>query len=57
MEDLIIKEVRKIREEHAERLGYDVEAIVSDFIKHENESQADYVSLPAKEYHVVKPAV
>lgn len=47
-EDAVIAEVRRIRDEHAARFGYDLKAIVEDFKKREGQDGAPVVSLPPK---------
>jgi hypothetical protein len=44
MQDQIVDEVRRIREEHAARFGYDVDAIYADLKRIEKESQEPRVS-------------
>ena len=39
MEDPIVEEIRKIRDEHAARFNYDLHAIVADLKKREKEAQ------------------
>jgi hypothetical protein len=46
--DEIVEEVRKIRQAHAERFGYDLDAIVADFKKREGEGDYKVVSLPPR---------
>ena len=46
--DEIVEEVRKIRQAHAERFGYDLDAIVADFKKREAEGDYKVVSLPPR---------
>ncbi len=48
MEDPIVAEVRKYREEHAAKFGYDLDAIVRDFKSREGKDGAPVVSLPPK---------
>ena len=36
MNDPIVEEVRKYRNEHAKRFNYDLDAICSDLIKHQS---------------------
>ena len=54
MDDPIVAEVRRIREEHAEKFGYDLEAIVADLQAREAQSEDVFVSFPAKR---IKPVV
>ncbi len=46
--DPIVEEVRKIREEHAARFGYDLKAIFEDLKKTEKMSLRRVMSLPPK---------
>ncbi len=46
--DPIIKEIHKIRQEHAKRFNYDLEAIVNDLKKQEKKSRRKFISLPIK---------
>jgi hypothetical protein len=46
--DEIVEEVRKIRQAHAERFEYDLDAIVADFKKREGEGGHKVVSLPPR---------
>lgn len=46
--DPIIDELRAVRDEHAARCGYDIEAIFRDIRARENASGRDYVSRPAR---------
>ncbi len=48
MDDPIVAEVRRIREEHAEKFDYDLEAIVADLQAREEQSEDVFVSFPAK---------
>ena len=43
-EDTIVQEVRAIREEHAARFGFDVQAILADLKRHEQFSGKQYVT-------------
>jgi hypothetical protein len=45
MEDPIVEEVRCIREEHAARFNYDIDAIYADLKRLEAESKLPHVSL------------
>jgi len=54
MDDPIVAEVRRIREEHAARFNYDLRAIYEDFKRIEKELGLKVVSLPPK--RVPKPA-
>jgi hypothetical protein len=46
--DPIVEEVRKIREEHAARFGYDLKKIFEDLKEQERKSGREVVSLPPK---------
>lgn len=48
--DPIVEEVRKIREEHAARFGFDLKAIYDDLKKTEKQSERNIVSLPPKRF-------
>lgn len=48
MNDPIVEEVRRAREEHAEKFDYDLKAIFADLRKQQRESGGEYVSFPAK---------
>ena len=54
MDDPIVAEVRRIREEHARRFDYDLEAIFADLKRREAQSDSVFVSFPAKR---IKPVV
>lgn len=45
MKDPIVEEIREIRREHAERFGYDLDAICEDIRKHEAISGQRFVQL------------
>ncbi len=45
MEDPIVEEVRRIREEHAASFNYDIDAIYADLKRIEAESKQPHVSL------------
>ncbi|MEO5333256.1 MAG: hypothetical protein H7839_14670 [Magnetococcus sp. YQC-5] len=47
-EDPIVEEIRKIREEHAARFNYDLDAIYKDLKRLEEESGRKMVSLQSK---------
>jgi hypothetical protein len=47
-EDEIVAEVRRVRESHAERFDYNLNAIYHDLKKQEKESKRELVSLPSK---------
>jgi hypothetical protein len=44
MKDTIIAELRKIRDEHAARFNYDLDAIVADLNRREKKAPAKLVS-------------
>ncbi len=46
--DRIVEEVRKVREEHAAKFGYDIDAIYRDLKKQEKRSKRKVISLPTK---------
>lgn len=47
-EDAVVAEVRKVRDQHAARFGYDLDAIVRDFKEREGKDRCRVVSLPPK---------
>lgn len=48
MQDSIVEEVRKLREEHAARFNYDVDAIFNDLKRLERERGWTVISLEPK---------
>lgn len=46
--DRIVEEVRKVREEHAAKFRYDIDAIYRDLKKQEKRSKRKVISLPTK---------
>jgi hypothetical protein len=51
MQDRIVDEIRRIRQEHAKKLGYDLDAIFEDLKQKERKSKRKIVALkprPAK---------
>ena len=48
MDDPIVAEVRRVREEHAKKFNYDLEAIFADLQAREAQSDDVFVSFPAK---------
>jgi hypothetical protein len=48
--DAIVDEVRKVREAHAARFGYDLKAIYNDLKESEKRSGRKIVSLPPKKF-------
>jgi hypothetical protein len=51
-DDPIVQEIRKVREEHAARFNFNLQAIADDLKKQQEDSGKAFVSLPPK-----KPAV
>jgi|COG998Drversion2_1049125.scaffolds.fasta_scaffold1494745_1 hypothetical protein len=47
-DDPIVKDVRKIRDAHAAKFGYDLHAIFQDLKRQEKESNCKYINLPPK---------
>jgi hypothetical protein len=47
--DTIVEETRRIREEHAARFNYDLEAIYRDLKEEEKKSGREVVTLPSKQ--------
>ena len=45
-DDPIVAEVRRIRQEHAARFGYDLDLIVEDLKAQEQASDRQYIRLP-----------
>jgi hypothetical protein len=54
--DEIVEDVRKVREEYAEKFNHDLEAIYQDLKKQEREGHRKVVSLPPKEPEMVPHA-
>jgi len=54
MRDPIVEEIRRIRREHAERFGFDLDAIFEDLKQKERNSNRKIVSLKPRP---VKPAL
>jgi hypothetical protein len=54
LDDPIVEEIRKIRDEHAARFNYDPDAIFDDFEKSQKELGIPLVTLPPN--HVARPA-
>jgi hypothetical protein len=46
--DSIVDEVRKVRDAHAQKFNYDLQAIVADLKKQEKASGKKFVTLPPK---------
>lgn len=55
--DEIVEEVRAIREAHAARLGYDLDAIYQDLKEQEQHSQRQIVTLSFGQRHPQKKAM
>ena len=47
-EDPIVAEVRRIRQAHAARFGYDLDLIVADLKAHEQASGRPYIRWPSR---------
>lgn len=47
--DRIVEETRRVREEHAAKFDYDLEAIYKDLKEEEKKSGRKVVSLPSKQ--------
>jgi hypothetical protein len=54
--DKIVEEVRKVRKEHAEKFGYDLDAIYRDLKNNEKRSKRNVVSLSIKRTTVTAKA-
>lgn len=52
--DNIVEDVRKVREEHASKFNYDLDAIFDDLKKQEKRGGRQVVSLP--ERHIIVPS-
>ncbi|MFO1429167.1 MAG: hypothetical protein U1F76_03350 [Candidatus Competibacteraceae bacterium] len=48
IEDPIVKEIHKIRQEYAAKFGFDVAAICADYREREKKSKLKLVSCPPK---------
>jgi len=46
--DAIVEEIRQVRQAHAARFNYDLDAIAADFKSRENEGPYKIVSLPPR---------
>ncbi len=55
MNDPIVDEVRRIREEHAARFNYDLWAIFKDIKEQQERSGLDFVSFSALQDQVIPP--
>jgi len=47
-EDLVVAEVRRVRDAHAARFGYDLDAIARDLRSREGKDGSPVVSLPPR---------
>jgi len=56
-EDPIVKEVRKIREEHAAQFNYNLHAIYDDLKKQERKSGRKLVSFPSRSLRIIKEPI
>jgi hypothetical protein len=54
--DRIVEDVRKVREEHAAKFNYNLDAIYQDLKNQEKRSRRKVVSLPAKQVVVTTKA-
>jgi hypothetical protein len=54
--DPIVDEVRKVRNEHAKKFNYDLQAIVADLKKQQKVSKHKYVTLPPRQPTVLPKA-
>ncbi|MEC4677362.1 MAG: hypothetical protein VST69_01230 [Nitrospirota bacterium] len=54
--DPIVEEIRKVREAHAARFDYNLDAIYRDLKEQESKSGKKFTSYPAKRTAVVKRA-
>lgn len=55
-EDPIVEEVRRVRQEYAKRLNYDLHAIAADLRKQEQQHPERLVSFPPKSPHKKRSA-
>lgn len=53
LSDMIIEEIRHVRETHAAQFDYDLDAIYADIKQREKDSQRHYVTLAPKHYVTV----
>ena len=51
-EDPIVEEIHKIREEHARKLNFDLQAIYNDVKAQEKKSERKIISLPIQTRHL-----
>lgn len=57
MNDPIVDEVRKVRDEHAARLGYDLDAIFRDIKEQEKKSGRRFVSFSPNKCEELKSVI
>ena len=56
MKDQIVEEIRKIRDEHAARFNYDLDAIYADMKRIEAESKEPRISFGPRRIPKIRPA-
>ena len=56
MKDQIVEEIRKIRDEHAARFNYDLDAIYADMKRIEAESKEPRISFSPRRIPKTRPA-
>lgn len=56
MHDPIVEEIRRIRQEHAARFNFDLDAIFEDLREKERQSKRKIVSRPPRPAQTVAPA-
>ena len=54
--DPIVEDVRKVRNAHAKKFNYDLQAIVADLRKQQKASKRKFVTLPPKKPTVLSQA-
>ncbi len=54
--DPIVDEVRKVRDAHAKKFNYDLQAIAADLKKQQKASKRNFVTLPPREPTVLPKA-
>ena len=54
--DPIVEEVRKVRNDHAEKFNYDLSAIVADLKKQQKGSKRKFMTLPPRKPTVLPKA-
>ncbi len=52
-EDMIVEEIRRRRQAHAEALGYDLKLITKDLQRRESESAGPFVDRPPRKAEVL----